>query len=241
LPEQAKILPKLIGVIPAWANFEAILYVNSQTNMKRHLKSFCLSFLALSFFSAPIFAQKKESAQEWVKRGNEAKEEHLKIIYYSEAIRIAPSEPQPYLWRGMAKRTVGKHIEAIADFDSALARRPDYELALAMRGDAYLRLKKYESAENDLNKALRLNSDNDFALSRLGELAKQKGKLTQAKVHWKAAFGKNPRNEYATERLAVAYADESKLDSAIFFVEPDHTVKPAQRQGLDGSRNSLPP
>lgn len=161
-------------------------------------------------------AQQNDDSKYWIKRGNEAKENNLKIVYYSAAIQREPQNAQAYVWRGMAKRGVGKYRESIADFDSAVFYRPNYDLALSFRGDSYLQLKDYEKAVTDFKATLRVNPTNDFALAHWAEIERLQNNPKQALAHLALANHYNAQNDYAWVRRAALHLEATRLDSAIY-------------------------
>ncbi|MFX8805451.1 tetratricopeptide repeat protein, partial [Acinetobacter baumannii] len=58
----------------------------------------------------------------------DAAEQQLKL-----AIGLQPNVAMLHYNRGLALQQLGRHQEALTSFDSALALRPDYDLALAQR------------------------------------------------------------------------------------------------------------
>lgn len=183
--------------------------------MLQQFLSIVLFLLAVSI--APLHAQKKENAQYWIKRGNDAKENNLKIVYYSTAIQMDPRNAQTYLWRAMAKRGVGKHSESLADFDSAIYYRPNYESAISLRGDSYLQLKSYEKASADFKRTLSINPANDFALAHLAEVDRLQKRPKEALARFALANHYNPGNDYALVRRAALHLEAGNPDSAIFL------------------------
>ena len=73
---------------------------------------------------------------------------------------------QGYANRGQAKLALGMYGEAIADYDSAIARNQDYEEAFLGRGLAKSGLDQagsYDEAIADFDRAIRLNPNNAYA------------------------------------------------------------------------------
>jgi tetratricopeptide (TPR) repeat protein len=64
------------------------------------------------------------------------------------------------------------HDEALADYDRAIGLDPDNILALAARGDTYLKLKQYDEALADYNRAIGLDPGYFWAVRSRGEAYK---------------------------------------------------------------------
>jgi tetratricopeptide (TPR) repeat protein len=138
-------------------------------------------------------------------------------LYYSTAIQLEPSNAQTYVWRAMAKRSVGKYRESLADFDSAIYYRPKYELAFSLKGDSYLQLKTYEKAKSDFQTTLSINKANDFALSRWAEIDRLQKRPKEALARFAQANFYNQRNDFAFVRRAAIHLEAGNLDSAIYL------------------------
>ena len=65
-----------------------------------------------------------------------------------------------YESRGVAKTRIGKHREALKDFDTAIGLRPDYALAYYNRGVSKALLGQGQDAIKDCDTAVQLNPYN---------------------------------------------------------------------------------
>jgi tetratricopeptide (TPR) repeat protein len=72
---------------------------------------------------------------------------------------------------GLAHHTQ-PHDEALADYDRAIGLDPDNILAVAARGDTYLKLKQYDEALADYNRAIGLDPGYFWAVRSRGEAYK---------------------------------------------------------------------
>ena len=81
----------------------------------------------------------------------------------TEAIRLDPDVPQPYLERGDAHAGLGRHDEAIEDFNRAIRLDPDDAAPYFGRSEAKAELGRYEEAIEDFDRGVRLESDMDSA------------------------------------------------------------------------------
>ena len=81
------------------------------------------------------------------------------IDAYNEAIRLNPDLAVAYSNRGLTKYTLGKHNEAILDFDRAISLEPDVSLFYMNRGMVKRSLGKPNAAIADYDSAIRLEPD----------------------------------------------------------------------------------
>ena len=77
----------------------------------------------------------------------------------SRSLVIDSRSPEAYVHFGMVLRALGRTADALANFDSAIALKPDFVDALAGRGDALLALNRPAEAIVALDGALALNPD----------------------------------------------------------------------------------
>ena len=68
------------------------------------------------------------------------------IRHFTEAIRLAPTDPTVYLYRGCSYGNKGEFDEAIADFTKGIALNPSDAFAYFARGYAYDRAGKIGEA-----------------------------------------------------------------------------------------------
>src|SRR5262245_33317376 len=82
-------------------------------------------------------------AKEFMERGHtwRAKGEWEKAIRdYSEAIRLAPKDPEGHYYRGWARAEAGQLKTAVEDFSEAIRLDPKHALAFYNRANAWLRV-----------------------------------------------------------------------------------------------------
>jgi tetratricopeptide (TPR) repeat protein len=131
-----------------------------------------------------------------------------KNIKYAFASRRRGRSEDPRVWneigRGLAER--GRHEEALACYDRALAIRRDIPQVLGNRGNALRNLGRFDEAETSLREALRLKPDfanhtaiSDVCSSMPGagrkprrDLRENPGGGTPAKLGWRAASAAPP-------------------------------------------------
>ncbi len=80
------------------------------------------------------------------------------IRYYSQCLELNPKSQPAYTHRGWAKYMRGNYAEAIEDLTKAIQINGS-KWGYNQRGQAFLRLNKFEEAANDFQKALTLDPD----------------------------------------------------------------------------------
>ena len=83
------------------------------------------------------------------------------IAYFSQAIRLTPTDVEAWHNRGFAKYRLHRYQEAIADYDEALLLDSQFANAYIGRGRAENKLKRHADSLADYNEAIRL--DPEFA------------------------------------------------------------------------------
>lgn len=85
---------------------------------------------------------------------------------YDYAIKLAPTNADLYVNRGITKGKTGKLNDAIADFDKAISLNPKLAGAYSNRGLAYAFMKNYNEALKNYNKAIKLNPEGNTFYNR---------------------------------------------------------------------------
>ena len=121
------------------------------------------------------------------------------IDVYSNIIQLDSQNAAAYTGRGVAKGSLERHEEALADFDAALRLNPQHAAAYAGRGIAKNNLGQYEKALADFDAALRLNPQHAAAYVSRGFAKNNLGQHEEAIVDYDTALRLNPQE-------ATAYA-----------------------------------
>lgn len=87
--------------------------------------------------------------------------------------------------------------------DNLLKAHPDTPEYVAMLGDYYLALDKYEAAEQTVRHLLELDPKNSFARETLARTLAVRGKIDEARQEVYEVLHNNPRQESAIEKLIV--------------------------------------
>lgn len=123
--------------------------------MKQRVMRSVVGSLLLLVFSTICFAQ--ATPQELVERGKRelADKNYLAAkATFEEAVRIGPTVPEAYLYRG---KTQWDHRQAEADFTKAIALKPEYAEAFFERGLKRDINNDRTGALSDYNRAIELN------------------------------------------------------------------------------------
>jgi tetratricopeptide (TPR) repeat protein len=67
----------------------------------------------------------------------------------SNSIKLLPTYPFPYFYRGYAYVNLGKNVQALVDYTTAVELDPSFQEAYTARGGVSLHLKDYRGAQDD--------------------------------------------------------------------------------------------
>src|SRR5687768_9196573 len=81
------------------------------------------------------------------------------VASLTDVVRRNPNDPQAYNVRGTVFARGGRHQEALADFNKALALDPNYAQAYANRGLVYRQTKRYDAALADYARAIEIDAN----------------------------------------------------------------------------------
>ena len=94
----------------------------------------------------------------------------LSIQYFNQVIKIKPYLAEPYIYRGIAKISLGDFVGAEQDCTEAIDRNPFVPQAYYARGFARKNINKFQDAINDFNKALEFSPENTDVIANRGEV-----------------------------------------------------------------------
>ncbi len=128
------------------------------------------------------------------------------IASYNESIRLNARNAEAYNNRGNALQSQNRDYDAsIADYDKALAIRPDYVNACFNRGTAKEMKKDLEGAVMDYYKTLELDPKYTKAYFALGNLHGAAGQDSIAVLHFTSAIILEPRSSEAYLKRGFAH------------------------------------
>lgn len=93
-----------------------------------------------------------------------------------------------YATRALALSIIGRHEEAIKDYDAALQLTPNYAVALNNRAWAKFKLGRIESAEPDVEKSLRLDPTSPHAHDTRAHVRQAQGQKRRALRDYRIAM-----------------------------------------------------
>jgi tetratricopeptide (TPR) repeat protein len=135
------------------------------------------------------------------------------VAEYSEAIRLAPGNPDNLNDRGWSLIKIEQYDRAIADFTEAIRIKPDHVHAWQNRGWAYWLKGDLDKALADLDQAVSLDPDNlDPRLDRAAVLD-DKGELNESIAAYNKILAVAP--DEALNGRAWRYAQKGELDKAL--------------------------
>ena len=110
------------------------------------------------------------AARAWFSVGYLAMDEDPKgsVLANDRAIRLKPDYARAYNNRGAAKHELGRHEDAMADYNEAIRLKPDYAEAYRNRSAAKGSLGRHEDAMADCAEAIRLKPDDAVAYNNRG-------------------------------------------------------------------------
>jgi len=117
--------------------------------------------------------------------------------------------------RGKAYHDMGKHEEALVDFNRALELKPDDAWAIDSRGKAYWLMGKYEEALADLTHSIGLDPKYVWAIQQRGVTYLLMGQNEEAIADFNRVIELNPEDTWAIEERAKAYQEMGKYEEAL--------------------------
>jgi tetratricopeptide (TPR) repeat protein len=138
--------------------------------------------------------------------------------------RSHPDRAQVHIARGNLMRRIGRHAEAAAAFDTAIALQPDgaalpWEMYFA-RGMARERSGDWDAAEADFRRALEIRPDQPDVLNYLGySLLERKERLDEALAMIETAVAREPDAGHIVDSLAWALYRLGRFDEAVAPME----------------------
>jgi tetratricopeptide (TPR) repeat protein len=82
------------------------------------------------------------------KATDEANEQYSKAREkFEEAVQLNPSMPEAWNMLGYTRRKLGDYPSALTAYDKALSLKPSFPEAIEYRGEAYMRMKRFDDAK----------------------------------------------------------------------------------------------
>jgi Tfp pilus assembly protein PilF len=137
----------------------------------------------------------------------------------------------PRSWTGYANLAAalahdGKHEEAAAELERALAIKPDYVAAHIHLGIIQAALQKPQDAIRHFEAALAIEPTRADAENNLGTLLMTQGRVGEAQQHFIKALQNNPGYADAWRHLAIVAVRLGNRDEAINFLQEALRLRP---------------
>ena len=123
---------------------------------------------------------------------------------FEDAAGIAYDDPRPELWRGLALVELGRPLEAINAYASAIRRDRTFMIAYLNRGLAYLSTGEPRKAEFDFDLAIRHDPGDVRAWFNRGVAQAAQGRYGDAVGSYSAALDLDPGHEPSRVNRAAA-------------------------------------
>jgi len=146
-----------------------------------------------------------------------------RIGYMNKAIALAPDFAEAYAGRGNGYLAESKYDLALADFDKAVALKPElsamlqqtFEVTYVERGGLYVKDGNYGAAIDDYTRALQLNPSNIRALNDRGDAYNMTGDFGRAIADFTKAIESDPSYPYAYSNRGLSYLKIGRTDQAL--------------------------
>ena len=132
-----------------------------------------------------------------------------------QAISMMPTSAVDYLARGAAYRGLGQYEKALADYDEALKRNPNFPEVQMNKGMVFWHRADYASAIPLFTAAIKLDPNFVEALANRGAAYRKKGDISSAIADYSKAIEVNPDDAMTFYNRGVAYQKQRLDEKAI--------------------------
>src|SRR5262249_18326810 len=135
----------------------------------------------------------------------------------NKALELDPDNATVLNSRGLAYSNKGEEDRALADFDLALQKRPNFPAPFNNRGLIYLRHGELQRAYDEFNIALSLNSGNNryTNLLNLGRVQTLRKQYESALTYFAEGKPLNPEGWQIPGYRCITYTEMGRLDEAL--------------------------
>jgi tetratricopeptide (TPR) repeat protein len=134
---------------------------------------------------------------------------------WTDAIEKSPRKARPYNNRGVIFKKINFLDSSLADFDRALAIKPDFAEAYYNRGGVHKMKGDLEAAARDYAKVIELEPENYQGFDARGYTFRRQGMFDQALKDFAMSIALNPRNPEVFNNRAYIYQKQGRKDLAI--------------------------
>ncbi len=176
-------------------------------------------------YAGLALAHAADYRNQWVEDGQAALRRAQEMA--RTAVQIDPALAEAHWVLGYVSAQRREHDQALAHLDSALAARPGYADALALKGGIQTYVGAPEASIPLLREALRLKpSASHLYFLLLGRAYFFLGDLEQAEINLREALARNPVNVETHLYLAATLAGLDDRDGAVWEVEEARALNP---------------
>ena len=144
-----------------------------------------------------------------------AKKFHEGIKVSNKIIELDEDNPDAWNNLGLAKASLGLHLEAIEAFNQAISINPKSANTYLSRADAKSTLKRFQEAIQDYDKAIEINPKFSYSWSNRGHAKKMLGNLNGAHVDFNEAINLSSDNVFALIGRGDSFANMGNHKEAI--------------------------
>jgi tetratricopeptide (TPR) repeat protein len=144
----------------------------------------------------------------------------------AKAVALAPADAMPYFTRGTIALARNDTPGAIAAFDAALARNPQFCEAATNLGLALAKAGRLEDAQAAHRRAVAINPKYAIAYYNLGQVLHRAGRTADAIAEYRAAIAVAPDYLPAHLNLAIAHRQRGDLEAAEAAYRHASTIAP---------------
>jgi tetratricopeptide (TPR) repeat protein len=160
-------------------------------------------------------AVEKFTAEDYVKKGQEAKDWQEKIVFYSKAIELNPQNAEAYNDRGNAYFDKKYYEMALSDYNNAIAINRNNANPYNNRGRYYLVKKQFNMALKDFETAISLNPKIAVAYVNRGAIYFEQNNIEAALKDFNKAIELNQNLAPAYHSRGSAYYRKKEYDKAL--------------------------
>jgi len=156
------------------------------------------------------------------------------LFYLNELFDAGSVNDEVYYTRGIVYYELGKHEEALGDFNAAIKLNPFNGSAYCYRGLVHRENSNYDKSIADFNKAIEIDPNDDPAYCNRGVSYYKKANLDQAISDYSKAIEINPQSIEAYNNRGAAYDQKGNLDQAISDYSKAIEINPRFAEAYNG-------
>ena len=167
-------------------------------------------------------------------------------INYKNAVRLKPTDAEPYYRLGLVDEEQGDLRNAFGGFTAAEQQNSHYYPAVLKIAQYYMAAERYDETRKRIDAVLSENPDNDEAHALLAALLLREKNFDESEKEAKTALAKNPDSITACSALTGLYAAKKDFPNAVATVNdgiarnPKNVALPMLRVVLYEHMGDLP-